>query len=204
MKINLVTFGFIKENCYLIESDNARIVVDPGSYLSEVASFLSSAQNKQRLILLTHAHFDHIGGAKQLSEETDAQIAIGEHDAFGLSDVDYNLSKRFHANVKPFNADLILKDGHFIHLTDFDIEVIETPGHTLGGVCYKIENNLFSGDTLFFESIGRVDHPGGDKDVLLESVYKLFQKLDEDTIVYPGHGQTTTIGHEINNNPFFY
>lgn len=201
MKIDTVLLGSFQVNCYLISTDKSAIVIDPGFNSSYVEDFLLKNADKERMILLTHAHFDHIGGALQLKEKTGAKIAIGRIDEPSLSDENYNLSTLFNAYIKPFNADMLLDDGEITEIGDITLKTIHTPGHTKGSVGYLIENNLFSGDTLFNLSVGRTDFPGGNTKQLLNSVKKLFA-LDDNTKVFSGHGATTTIGYEKINNPY--
>lgn len=201
MKIDTVLLGSFQVNCYLISTDKSAIVIDPGFNSSYVEDFLLKNADKERMILLTHAHFDHIGGALQLKEKTGVKIAIGRIDEPSLSDENYNLSTLFNAYIKPFNADILLDDGEITEIGDITLKTIHTPGHTKGSVGYLIENNLFSGDTLFNLSVGRTDFPGGNTKQLLNSVKKLFA-LDDNTKVFSGHGATTTIGYEKINNPY--
>lgn len=201
MKIDTVLLGSFQVNCYLISTDKSAIVIDPGFNSSYVEDFLLKNADKERMILLTHAHFDHIGGALQLKEKTGVKIAIGRIDEPSLSDENYNLSTLFNAYIKPFNADMLLDDGEITEIGDITLKTIHTPGHTRGSVGYLIENNLFSGDTLFNLSVGRTDFPGGNTKQLLNSVKKLFA-LDDNTKVFSGHGATTTIGYEKINNPY--
>lgn len=189
-------------NCYGILSDNAAIVVDPGKYSSAVAEFLKENAGKQRLILITHAHFDHIGGASRLREETGVKIAVCEDEAFALSDAKYNLSDRFRAGVEPFSADITLSDEQRFTVGDLTVTAMATPGHTAGSMSYLIDNTLFSGDTLFFETAGRTDLPGGDISEMKASLDRLMYMLDDSVVVYPGHGEHTTIGHERLYNPY--
>lgn len=203
MEIKTIPLGEIKTNCYLVSSQKAAIVIDPGFASEETESFLKANSDKEILILLTHAHFDHIGDALRLKEVASTKIAIGELDNPALSDASVNLSYMFGSQIKPFSADLLFKDGDEHRIGDLSFKVILTPGHTKGGVCYLFGDKLFSGDTLFFESVGRTDLPGGDFSVLKESVYRLFE-LDDKTAVFPGHGPETTIEHEKNHNPYVW
>ena len=200
MEIKVLSLSYIHSNCYLISTEKAAIVIDPGFQNDEVTDFLKNSKNKERLILLTHAHFDHIGGAYDLSKSTDTKIAIGTYDNYALSDGNINLSNRFHAKFPPFSADILLNDGDKLTVGDITVKVIYTPGHTSGGVCYLIGDRLFSGDTLFYRSIGRTDFYGGDYDAIINSIKNLFKILPEDTVVYPGHGEKTTIAEEKENN----
>lgn len=201
MEINVVVLGHIQSNCYLVSSEKAAVVVDPGFNSAAVTEFLKQNSNKERLILLTHSHFDHIGGADNLRNETDTKIGIGEFDNPALSNTKINLSELFHAKLSPFSADILFKDGDIFTVGDLCFNVIHTPGHTVGGVCYQIENILFSGDTLFCGSIGRTDFYGGDYAVLESSVKRLYT-LDDDITILSGHGEATTIHNEKISNPF--
>lgn len=201
MNIKTLHLGLIKTNCYLLSTERAAVVIDPGFDRPSTLEFLNENSDKERLILLTHAHFDHIGGAEALREKTGVRIGIGEPDAQGLADTALNLSDMFHANINPFKPDLTFKSGQVITVGDISFKVIGTPGHTVGGVSYLTGNCLFSGDTLFENSIGRTDFPGGDIRVLKRSVKKLLT-LPGDTKVYPGHGDSTTIVREKEYNMF--
>lgn len=201
MKIKTLHLGLIKTNCYLISTEKAAVVIDPGFDRPATLDFLNENSDKERLILLTHAHFDHIGGAEVLREKTGVRIGIGELDADGLSDTELNLSDMFHEHISPFKPDFAYKNGDIITVGDIELKVISTPGHTVGGVSYLTEDKLFSGDTLFENSIGRTDFPGGNLKVLQRSLKKLMS-LPPLTKVYPGHGDSTTIAREKEYNMF--
>ncbi len=202
MEINVIPLGDIQANCYLISTDKAAVVIDPGFNSSAVTNFLKTASDKERLILLTHSHFDHIGGAASLRNDTDTKIAIGKLDNYALSNTQFNLADLFHAKLTPFSADILLDNGDEISVGDITFKVIYTPGHTVGGVCYLTENILFSGDTLFCGSIGRTDFYGGNYEVLENSIKNLYYTLPEDTVVLSGHGEKTTIKQEKFENPY--
>ncbi|MBQ7726592.1 MAG: MBL fold metallo-hydrolase [Clostridia bacterium] len=201
MKIRVLHLGLIKTNCYLLESDRAAVVIDPGYFSAQAETFLKEAEGKERLILITHAHFDHIGGAEALREATGVKIGIGEGDADDLADPVKNLSQKFHAHIAPFAADEQYRDGETVTVGDLSFRVLAMPGHTVGGVAYQIGGCVFSGDTLFEGAVGRTDFPGGDFKTLKKSVKRLMT-LDPDTVVYPGHGDPTTIGREKETNLF--
>lgn len=204
MKIRTLKLGIIAVNCYLIETDTAAIVIDPGFFSSEIVDFLKLNAHKERLILITHSHFDHISGLKQICEAVNVKFGIGIKDNKGLSDNSLNLSSRFRPPLSGMDADYKYNDDDSFAVGDLNVRVIETPGHTVGSVCYLINGVLFSGDTIFYESCGRTDFPGGNIDALKESFYKLINTLDGDTVVYPGHGESTTVKHETDNNPIGY
>lgn len=203
MEIRAIHLGLIKTNCYLISTDRAAVVIDPGFKTEITADFLKANGGKARMILITHAHFDHIGGAEALRDETGVEIGIGELDAPAFRDTEFNLSDKFHAHIAPFSADRTFCDGEKFSVGDIDFEVILTPGHTVGGVSYLSGESLFSGDTLFAGAVGRTDMPGGSLKALKKSLKRLIA-LPEETKVYPGHGDFTTVGYEKENNMFVW
>lgn len=200
MNIDTIVKGPLSNSCYLVSTENAAIVIDPGYKDSKIVNFLKSSRNKERMILLTHAHFDHVGFADELRELTDTKIAIGRLDAPALSDPNLNLSGSFRAKMTSFEVDILLDDNQVLEIGDLRLEVIFTPGHTIGGVCFYTKGTLFSGDTLFYESVGRDDFIGGNRQDLIASVQRLLQ-LPEKTLVFPGHHRETTILHERTHNP---
>lgn len=204
MKIDKIVLGYISENCYLVSSDEAAIVIDPGIYDERIQAFLFENRNKQRMIILTHCHFDHIGGAKKLAEKNNIKIGIGQLENTGLNDSKINLSENFGCNIEPFSADVLFEDNKIYKIGDVSLKVIFTPGHTAGSVSYLIENSLFSGDMLFKESYGRTDFITGSISEMKKTFYKLMNELNGDIIVYPGHGEKTTISHEKEYNPINY
>lgn len=201
MEIKTLVLGHIHTNCYLVSTDKAAIVIDPAFKSAAVEDFLLQNSDKERLILLTHAHFDHIGAAPFLRENTGVKIAVGEFDNADLSDPAVNLSDRFHAHIPPFSADITLSDGEEFSVGDIRFKVLNTPGHTVGSVCYLTGNVLFAGDTLFYESIGRTDFPKSNHLDMMKSLNRLLS-LDGNIRVLSGHGPETNIEHEKIYNPF--
>ena len=204
MKVEFLLKGHLANysNCYGILTEKAAIVVDPGKYTAEIAQFLKSNSDKARLILITHAHYDHIGGAAKLRAETGVKIAIGKNDEYALSDRAFNLSGRFTPAIEPFNADYTIEDEEEFTVGDITVKALETPGHTVGGMCYLMQDCLFSGDMLFFETVGRVDLPGGNITDMKQSLDRIMWTYNDDVKVYSGHGEMTTIGHERKFNPY--
>lgn len=200
MEIKKLVLGEIEVNCYLISTENAAVVIDCGYYTKEAEDFLNNNSSKERLIILTHGHFDHIGAAPLLRDKTNVKIAVGEHDAEALKDPYLSYAAQFRQEIIPFTADILLKDGESLKVGDLEFKVLNTPGHTHGSICLLCGKTLFSGDTLFCESVGRTDI-GGSFTVLKKSLAMLM-KLGDDVTVYSGHGPTTTIKHEKKFNPY--
>lgn len=196
MDIKVETIKLHITNCYLISSDKAAVVIDPGYNSCEVLNFLRANEHKQRIILLTHRHYDHIGGAEALRKQTKTKIAIGFKDADALLSSAATLSDRFNAYVNPFSADILLLPNQIIEIGDLEIKVIHTPGHTVGSVCYYIGNKLFCGDTLFKDMAAILTFPTGNKRDYLKTV-EVLKGLDENTVVFPGHGETVALNNAV-------
>ena len=175
------------------------MVIDPGYESEEAEQFLNRNSHKERLILLTHAHFDHIGGAESLSQKTGVKIAAGEFDVPDIESGELN--RMMFAEIEPFCVDMPLHAEEIVKVGDLEIKVIFTPGHTKGSVCYKTENEIFAGDTLFAGSIGRTDLPGGSNAEMRSSLVRL-KNLDGEYNVYTGHLENTTLETERKNNPY--
>lgn len=204
MLFKAFTVGQMGVNCYLLgcEETKEAIVIDPGGDAQLIIEELEQNDLKLKAIINTHGHIDHIGANEELKSATQAQLLIHEQDALMLEDPKKNLSVFIGGAVSQKPADRILKDGDNIEIGTIILEVMHTPGHTLGGICLKLDNLLFSGDTLFAEGIGRSDFPGGCHETLLSSIKTKIMMLPNETKVYPGHGPDTTIGYERENNPF--
>ena len=201
MKVITVKTGFLQENCYIISGDNGTeaILIDPGADAEKIASAMRGAGLAPKAVLLTHAHFDHIGAAKYFQ---DASCGVYLHGAdYALIPGSIAAGNYYCAPVASFAPDKELTDGQKLRICGLDITVLHTPGHSEGGVCYIIENAIFSGDTLFYLSIGRTDFETGDDIAMRASLGRLFA-LSGDYVVYPGHGQATSLEFERKNNPY--
>lgn len=201
MEIKALRLGEIAVNCYLLSTNKAAVIIDPGFASSEINAFIEENSDKETLILLTHGHFDHIGAVKELKEKYNLKVAIGELDAPALVDNNLNLSNLFGTDYNGTTADILVSDGDEITVGDITFKAIHTPGHTVGGMCYLLGDILFAGDTLFKYSIGRTDFPGGDYRTLMNSIKGLLT-LSDQTSVLSGHGDETHIGMEKRYNPF--
>lgn len=205
LKIGRLMMGICQTNCYFVyqEGKSEVIFIDPADKGGYIYDALQERGFTVAGILLTHGHFDHIGAARELADTYGILIGAGSGEADVLRDTEKNLSGQF---GEPFTVqpDKLYIDKEEFMMAGFRIQVLHTPGHTKGGVCYYFpdEAALFSGDTLFCEGVGRTDFPTGSMSVLVNSVRGLFAILPENTIVYPGHGCETTIAHEKENNPF--
>jgi hydroxyacylglutathione hydrolase len=199
MEIKIFTKGAFQVNSYLVLNKKEAIIIDPfhsKEFLEEIKDY------KVTHIILTHGHIDHILAVNELKEKTKAKIAIHKDDLELLNNENENLSKEFDFKLKNIKPDIILEDNQLLNFEDRDIEIIHTPGHTQGSICLLIKNILFSGDTLFKESIGRTDLPGGDLDQEINSIKQRLLTLPNETMVLPGHGERTTIKHEKEDNFF--
>lgn len=195
--------GELETNCYLVWADNGEgIVIDPADEAEKILSLIRQENITVKAVVLTHVHFDHMLAAELVCAETGAPLYVGQGDADALTDPNRNLSGWFQPGQPVTIAESrFLCDGDVITFGDVALTVMETPGHTPGCICLHTEKTLFSGDTLFRNSIGRLDFPGGDDQAMYSSLERLLH-LPEDTAVYPGHGPATTIGTEKKYNPF--
>lgn len=205
MEITRLVVGMVETNCYIVFNDQSReaVIVDPGDDAEKIIDGCEQRSLAVKAILLTHGHFDHVMAVDALKEKWDIPVYAYEKEAQVLADEAYNLSNQFKRNRISLKADVLLKDGELFELIGCTFKLLATPGHTFGSCCYYVEaeHSLFSGDTLFAGSYGRVDFPGSNSEDMLHSVAEVLLGLPDDVKVYPGHMGDTTIGQEKKYNP---
>lgn len=197
--------GKFTTNCYIVAEDETKeaAVIDPAGDFEVIKCFIEENELNIKYILLTHAHGDHILALPELKAYSDAPIGVHFEDKDMLSRGELNMSGYFTSKPIEAFADFYLKDGDMLELGNQSLEIIHTPGHTKGSICLLFGKDLISGDTLFAKGIGRTDLYGGDYDTLMNSIISKLFVLHDDIQVHPGHGSSTTILNEKENNPFF-
>jgi len=205
MKVEKFVTGIISTNCYLVINEDTKqaVVIDPAACPSYLMSHIKSEGLKVEAILLTHGHFDHIMGIDGFLSEFDVPVYVHEDDADAMEDPVLNQSSTYTSGYT-FGKARYLRDHQTLELVGYTFQVIHTPGHTKGGCCYYVasEDVLFSGDTLFQNSVGRTDFVNSSTSDLVHSVREKLFLLPDDTMVYPGHMGETKIGHEKKYNPY--
>jgi glyoxylase-like metal-dependent hydrolase (beta-lactamase superfamily II) len=208
MKIDCLILGAFETNCYVLR-DSAEVtdslIIDPGLEAEKLIDFLEARKLNPLAVILTHGHADHIAGVSLLRENfQEIKVYVHKHDAKMLTESNRNLSAFAGEPISAGPADVLLQDGDIIEQAGVKLQVLHTPGHTPGGICLYSDQDgiVFTDDTLFAESIGRTDFPGGSMSQLLKSIERKLLTLPEQTKVYPGHGPVTTISHEKAHNPF--
>ena len=202
MIIKQFVAGLIENNMYLVVDENTReaVVIDAPADIPELKKTVDELGAKVKYILITHGHFDHIMGLNSLKKTLNAPAVICKED-IAISDKINDFTRLFGVpDSVPPTYEKFVKDGDIIEVGDLKIKVIQTAGHTEGGVCYLVDENLFSGDTLFRQSVGRTDLYGGNFEKICHSVKDILFNLDENTKVFPGHGDITTIAYEKKYN----
>ena len=206
MLVKMLAVGPFAANCYIVGSSATKqgLIIDPGAEADTILETVQQTGLSISVIVITHAHIDHVGALREVQEKTSAQFAIHEAEkGLLLSGPMRMLTSLGISPVKsPPRPVRTLRDGDRIGVGDLSFEVLHTPGHSAGGICLAGHGVVFSGDTLFNLGIGRTDFPGMSYERLMKSIREKLLVLPDETIVYPGHGPPTTIGDERRGNPF--
>ncbi|GLC28624.1 MBL fold metallo-hydrolase [Clostridium omnivorum] len=204
MEIKRIPAGVYAANCYIMcdESTKETAVIDPGGDGEDIIKAVKAIEGKVKYILLTHGHMDHTGAVGMLKEEFSVPVYIHKQDEQLIKNGAYMFGPLKFKGIE-VEFDKNVKENDIFELGESEIKCIETPGHTPGGVCYLVNDSLFTGDTLFLRSIGRTDLEGGNFETIIESIKSKLMVLNDDIKVYPGHGPQSTIKYERENNPFF-
>jgi glyoxylase-like metal-dependent hydrolase (beta-lactamase superfamily II) len=201
MHIKTFELGTLGTNCYLVWDGKEAFLVDPADFTDELRSVIEGEGLSVKYVILTHGHGDHVGGVKAvLAAYPEAKLAAGKDETPILGDPGYNFTEYITGRVETFRPDLLLSDGDELSVGGMKLKIIGTPGHTIGGISILVPGAVFSGDTLFRASIGRTDLPTGDYDTLERSIREKLYTLPDETEVYPGHMEPTTIGYEKRYN----
>ena len=202
----ILRVGPLKCNCSVFGDEESRegLVVDPGDDVDQVLAVIRRHQLRIKVIVITHAHIDHIGGAQKLKQETGAPVYMNDNDAELKKMLGVQAAWLGVPEPQQVDIDVSIKDGDRVVMGAAELHVLHTPGHTQGSVSLWLpsEGKLVAGDTLFRDSIGRTDLPGGDGRQILRSIHDKLLTLPPETVVIPGHGDNTTIGRERQFNPF--
>jgi glyoxylase-like metal-dependent hydrolase (beta-lactamase superfamily II) len=203
LKVDHYVVGPVQTNCYVAVNADTKecFVVDPGAAAPQLAERIRRDGYTPVAVFLTHGHFDHAGAAEELAKEFGIQVYAHEQEEDTLGDYKKNLSG-WEGPMVNYHADVYLKDEQELDLAGFHIRVLHTPGHTEGGICFVTDNEVFTGDTLFRLSVGNTSLETGSWPDLVSSIQNKLYTLDDNIIVWPGHGAATTIGYEKKNNPY--
>lgn len=208
MEWRQIPLGPLQTNCYLLIKEETCLVIDPGEEGEKLIGLIDELNTKPQAILLTHAHFDHIGAVDTIRDYYKIPVYIHEKEAKWLLDPSLNGSQLFIQDhlVRIRPADYFLVNEETRKIGDFSFKIFETPGHSPGSVSFYFEDTeiVISGDALFNGSIGRTDLPGGNLETLLRSIHEKILTLPEETKVLSGHGPITTVGNEMDSNPFLH
>jgi hydroxyacylglutathione hydrolase len=203
LAVDRYELGPIGTNCYVVKASpeaHEVIVIDPGSDAAKLVGELAKSGSACVAILITHGHWDHLGGVADLAEATGAPVHMAAAERIALERI--NDFAPAELTLRAYTPDVLLEGDETLQLAGIAFETVLVPGHSPAHLAYYAERSLFSGDVLFAGSVGRTDLPFGDWDVLVASIRLLADRFPAETVVYPGHGPTTTLGDELARNPF--
>lgn len=195
--------GAFGTNCYIIETEQKNAMIIDAPYSADIISReIDHLGLTLKKILLTHGHCDHIEAIGGLVEKYGCEVYISEHDACMLTSGRLCLAEYFGTEFTPFHGARTLADGEIVTLDEIELKVMMTPGHSNGSVCYIADDGIFTGDTLFKLSIGRTDFPDGSFEEEIMSIARLYQAVDKNYVIYPGHGEPSDLMSELRFNPY--
>jgi glyoxylase-like metal-dependent hydrolase (beta-lactamase superfamily II) len=203
LAVNSYELGPIGTNCYIVRAEpgaDEAVVIDPGAEAERLRTELTGMGAGCTAILITHGHWDHLGGVADLAESTGAPVHMAEDERTLLEDI--NSFTPFGFELRPYTPDVLLQGDETLELAGSSFTTLRVPGHSPAHLAYYADGCLFSGDLVFAGSVGRTDLPGADWETLVQSVRMLADRFPPETIVYPGHGPKTTLGAEVGGNPF--
>ncbi len=204
LAVDRYELGPIGTNCYVVRASHGApeaVVIDPGDDVADLRLELTRAGASCVGILVTHTHYDHIGGIAALAEASGAPVWVSDVEAFVLENPD-DVYAAYGVHIRPWKPDRRLQGDEQFELAGIEWQTIQVPGHSPGHLAFAADGALFSGDVLFAGSVGRVDLPGGDWETLLDSISRLAERFPPETVVYSGHGPPTALGEELARNPF--
>lgn len=204
MKMDVTQTGPFGVNCYLLSKSGGLLIIDPGGNQDDIDRYIASHKLTPKAVINTHGHFDHIGAVRGLCAKYNIPFYLHRDDEFLVEQGSESMRRLGLGDMMNPTVTDELHDGQIIEISGMRLEVLHTPGHTPGGCSFYVTelNSVFTGDTLFFETIGRSDFPYADGDSLIKSVKEKLFVLDDSVHVYPGHGEASTIGHEKRYNQY--